>query len=415
MLNKKFFCFLIVFYSSSTYSQQEMDSLLLLVFNKPTINFSKQNIEKYNRDRKGLTAIETIEMGTQANGFQFSRQVSNLSISLNSLGQVRAQKVKSDALKSLLEVQIDKDILETITDQYQNIIELLQLNESLILKRKLMQVFIDKKNLYINSKILIGDETLLHILRNDFDIKTLELEIKDTEMKFKVLKSKVLKYSTKEELPDLTAALPISAELIINNLEQWNANTFDNPTKRNLQSKIADIEADMSIIKSESHKIIDEIKIRYRNFVDKYDIRDYSVGTSFLIPYKSSLNAKSSNKLIELLSLKNSLYQIELQTIEKIHLLKQNILANYELYTMATHLFENSTSDLLLKNIPEEALQNPITLLYAKEIQISTQMKQLSPKYNILKNYIDLQSNLGNLSKLPLVNYLSMDLHIVQN
>jgi hypothetical protein len=404
--------FFIIAHSICT-AQIGMDSLIAIVFKKPTLSFIKQNIDQYNTSKKGLTALENLEIRTQANGFEYSKLTTTVDFNINSLGQIKAQKNKEKASVNILSTQIDKDVLESMTMQYQNIIDLMQLKEIYALKKQLLVVLYDKKNLYINTKILEGEETLLHILRNDFDIKDLEYEIKTNEIKAKLIERKLLKYSENAIMPTVSIEDLIAVDTIIQNIEKWDVAAIDNPYTKAIKANIADIEADMRIVSAESHKIVDQLRLRYRNFENKYFIREYTIGTSLLLPYKSSLNVRLSNKTVDLLSSKNKLYQYEIESREKLMALKQNINASNELYSMAKLLLENTTGEQMLKNLPENALRNPITLLYAKEIQINTIMKQIAPKYNILKSYIDLQTTLGNISKLPLVNYLSKDLHYI--
>jgi hypothetical protein len=394
-------------------AQIGMDSLIAIVFKKPTLSYIKQNIDQYNTSKKGLTALENLEIRTQANGFEYSKLTTTVDFNINSLGQIKAQKNKEKTSVNILSTQIDKDVLESMAMQYQNIIDLMQLKETYALKKQLLVVLYDKRNLYINTKILEGEETLLHILRNDFDIKDLEYEIKTNEIKAKLIERKLLKYSENAIIPTISIDDLIAVDTIIQNIEKWDVAAIDNPYTKAIKANIADIEADMRIVSAESHKIVDQLRLRYRNFENKYFIREYTIGTSLLLPYKSSLNVRLSNKTVDLLSSKNKLYQYEIESREKLMALKQNINASNELYSMAKLLLENTTGEQMLKNLPENALRNPITLLYAKEIQINTIMKQIAPKYNILKSYIDLQTTLGNLTKLPLVNYLSKDLHFI--
>jgi len=377
----------------------------------PGDTLMQKNLMFLKETEQGMPFIEDMEVRTETDELDFSRQEYLFRMSFNNK---KARKIQDGLTDNNIRFyELKYDVLKEVEmiDRYEQIIDWYYAQTEL-------QYFEQKKILLEDQRIVFRkmlanavEVDIASLLKVDEDIQDLERDVLQVNLqKDDAVRRLFLDREIPENIElDSSSWITIKKmKTILEDVKDLPANTMAQALQ-DLRIDLEELEYDME--KAESRQILDFVQLKYAGR-DKLSVqKELSLGVGFTIPTKSSGRLKINEATLDVFDEK---YKKKLQTIdieEKIANRYADFYARLQEYELIEEQIAKSDLQEIYKKYSTTGAIHPTTLLSMKTLFLKNNraLKKLEKEACIL--FIDILAYKGQLSQPPFVNYLSENLN----
>ncbi len=350
----------------------------------------------------GLPFLEKVEVRTELDRMQTSRQEFMLRTSFNGFGQKNAEKDKFNALLARKNASALNIKNELLTEGYRDILEFVFVNLNKDLLKRYRSHLVEKEKL---------TETLL--------ANGVSPDLEDyIKLKESILENQLRQQSLDQKSKVYAEKLKMDTSAIIN-MADWPApdhiyqhilslepdfETHAEVMNYDLESRF--LTADLNALRARNAKILDFAQIKHTLRDDLLLQNRFSIGLGLNIPWSGSFHLKQQD-----IKIKQEEVAVE-KEIEKLKLKSDFAHLKNLFYTEFTQyqLWQSMHSDSLVIKLKEKVLQSgkldPLKAFSLKDSELDAASKSLEHYEKLYKIYISILESSGELFRMPAKNYL---------
>ncbi|RMG76212.1 MAG: hypothetical protein D6714_21665, partial [Bacteroidetes bacterium] len=181
------------------------------------------------------------------------------------------------------------------------------------------------------------------------------------------------------------------------------------PEQVSRQKEIDFARSDYARESAEDRNIIDYVQIKYAGAREKLSFgREWTLGAGFRIPLKNNNKLKLNELELDRLDAENDLRQFQIQTAERIRRAHYRLESLFGQYEQLEAQMRDSQARFVLSKISPSTPSDALLILKIKRNEIRQAEKLSKIRWDIFREYVRLLDLTGQLSELPLRNFLSV-------
>lgn len=365
----------------------------------------QDNLDFLNNKAKGMPFIGKYEFRTETDEMELAQQQYQFRFDLNSRDERKAYDkiLAANAEKySLFQSVQELDLLE---EKYSNIIDLYFNQKEMELIQEDLLLLSDKR---IVLKKIIENESLIDVndwlsLENEiFRVQSdsLELGLEKYEIVYKIL-------GPNREIAKIDDSNFIQIETLKKiALDKINDKIL-HPDQAIAVAEENIANAEYNLEEAEANKWLEFLQVQYSAENNLSFQREFSFGTSIVIPNKNNNRVKKNDAILELLESK---YKTRREEEEKNRQIKSDEVKLIGLINQLEEfksMVNSQELESMFSSYSEKKIVSPLVLLDLKRSILKNKSKQLNFEKDIYETYIGLLSKKAILIETPRINYLS--------
>jgi hypothetical protein len=389
-----------------------MSSILATAKTDAKLSYSQQMPQFINHLNYKLPVLRKLEFKVGTEDFDLTSQQYGISISPNTLGQMRRQEEMKATEIRVSEAENNVYIHQALVERYQALVDV---NYATVLnqKEKVLETLLTQKNTTLKSMIQRGVEVRIKdIADTENDRYAVQLALLQLETNIASSTEKLRQFvgTSNEILVNFDNMMHVNdMEKIINTIKTYQ--TIQTPEISLAKTETQAKRAALSLENASNKEILSSIQIvdapRANDFFNNFGVR-----FTLSVPLTGNTRLKRNELIIDLKKAENkeNILRLNNQKDVQYQLVKiENLIKKYRIYADKS---ENSLIKSLLNNARLTAEMSATELLDLKLTQQKTEVELAKIEYDITNEYIALLSSTNLLGSAPLKNYLSSGLDV---
>jgi len=362
---------------------------------------------KYLRtNNHNLPIIEKMEVRTETNDFDLSKQEFLLRVTPNSYRNIKTQRQYQETERNLTQIQLDLAWSEALRNRYNLLVDYITYKEMLASKTDQKVLYEDKVFLLERSSTLEGFDILDLIAAKD-ELQENKQDIVDLETAIVSIERIMASMNSTNMPVRLNTKKLIDVEYIALALNNYMpADNTDHPL---LQVSSAELYKNLLEYEWESSKYkfkIGYVQAQYGNAPQNNFQESFSIGVGFDIPLKRSANLELSKYNLQIIQTEGE-YKKSIKSHEHLKLREFSKLKNMiQKHRLLKDQINNSDAESVLEIYSKIAEANPIALIKLRENTLKKEQQLVEIKSETIKTFIAYLDTIGRLGMKPRRNYL---------
>jgi hypothetical protein len=416
MKNIKILCIFFGIFHLMSFAQDPikttMNSILATAKTDAKLSYNQQMPQFINQLNYKLPMIRKLEFKVGTEDFDLTSQQYGISISPNTLGQMKRQEEMKATEIRVSEAENNVYIHQALVERYQALVDV---NYATVLsqKEKVLETLLTQKNTTLKSMIQRGVEVRIKdIADTENDRYAVQLALLQLETNIASSTEKLRQFvgTSNEILVNFDNMMHVNdMEKIINTIKTYQ--TIQTPEMLLAKTETQAKKAAWSIENASNKEILSSIQVvdapRAKDFFNNFGVR-----FTLSVPLTGNTRLKRNELAIDLKKAENkeNILRLNNQKEVQYQLVKiENLIKKYRIYADKS---ENSLIKSLLNNARLSAEMTATEQLDLKLTQQKTEVELAKIEYDITNEYIALLSSTNLLGSAPLKNYLSSGLDV---
>jgi hypothetical protein len=416
MKNTKILCIFCGIFHLMSFAQDPikttMNSILATAKTDAKLSYNQQMPQFTNQLNYKLPMIRKLEFKVGTEDFDLTSQQYGISISPNTLGQMRRQEEMKATEIRVSEAENNVYIHQALVERYQALVDV---NYATVLsqKEKVLETLLTQKNTTLKSMIQRGVEVRIKdIADTENDRYAVQLALLQLETNIAASYEKLRQFvgTSSEILVNFDNMMHVNdMEKIINTIKTYQ--TIQTPEMSLAKTETQAKRAALSLENASNKEILSTIQVvdapRAKDFFNNFGVR-----FTLSVPLTGNTRLKRNELTIDLKKAENkeNILRLNNQKEVQYQIVKiENLIKKYRIYADKS---ENSLIKSLLNNARLTAEMSATELLDLKLTQQKTEVELAKIEYDITNEYIALLSSTNLLGSTPLKNYLSCGLDV---
>jgi hypothetical protein len=416
MKNTKILCIFCGIFHLMSFAQDPikttMNSILATAKTDAKLSYNQQMPQFINQLNYKLPMIRKLEFKVGTEDFDLTSQQYGISISPNTLGQMRRQEEMKATEIRVSEAENNVYIHQALVERYQALVDV---NYATVLsqKEKVLETLLTQKNTTLKSMIQRGVEVRIKdIADTENDRYAVQLALLQLETNIAASYEKLRQFvgTSSEILVNFDNMMHVNdMEKIINTIKTYQ--TIQTPEMSLAKTETQAKRAALSLENASNKEILSTIQVvdapRAKDFFNNFGVR-----FTLSVPLTGNTRLKRNELTIDLKKAENkeNILRLNNQKEVQYQIVKiENLIKKYRIYADKS---ENSLIKSLLNNARLTAEMSATELLDLKLTQQKTEVELAKIEYDITNEYIALLSSTNLLGSTPLKNYLSCGLDV---
>lgn len=355
-----------------------------------------------------LPWVDRVQLRTQTNRFEWERQRYSARVSVNGIGEMRAERRYQQANLFVAETRHRTLLHAALAERYALLLDYRQALHEHDLYQRLAAVYDDKFRVLQTLVAHGADTDVDDVIRAEYDRDEALLRLAEAAQKIQRLLEyiRVLApnfseadavdtsgFLQPEQILVLAAGIPDAGHARPDLLEKT--------------AKVARVEAEYLAEKARSHQMLDFVQIRHDNRPNEPLRRDLAVGIGLNLPYRGTSVYKMAELRIEQHALETIVQQEQAEHARRMREVRQQLSALEIRRQQALAQAGNSQAAFTLDQAASGTPGSPMAVLRAQELQLKRGLRVLEIESAMYGQYLNLLDWSGMLSGEPVVNYLS--------
>jgi hypothetical protein len=387
-----------------------MSSILATAKTDAKLSYNQQMPQFISSLNYKLPLLRKLEFKVGADNFDLTSQQYGISISPNTLGQMRRQEEMKATEIKLSEAENNVYIHQALVERYQALVDV---NYATVLsqKEKVLETLLTQKNATLKSMIQRGVEVRIKdIADTENDRYAVQLALLQLETNIASSTEKLRQFvgTSNEILVNFDNMMHVNdMEKIINTIKTYQ--TIQTPEMSLAKTEAQAKRAALSLENASNKEILSSIQVvdapRAKDFFNNFGVR-----FTLSVPLSGNTRLKRNELTIDLKKAENkeNILRINNQKEVQYQIVKiENLIKKYRIYADKS---ENSLIKSLLNNARLSAEMTATEQLDLKLTQQKTEVELAKIEYDITNEYVALLSSTNLLGIAPLKNYLSSGL-----
>lgn len=422
--------FIVIFLALSTASVASelatINNFILSAHKDPVVKSQDDKNTAVKRSYPGIPGIEDIEFELRNTGFNDVNFRYTVKISPRGFQETRTGNRYNDALINNKKAKRQYLLNFAIYNRYLTIIDLLEQKALKVLYKDLLTLYDDR--IKVMEKLSYSEDFQLEkLIKEEKDMSKEAVFSLEIDKYITVLEQRAKVYLNDSTFIGFDTSDLVSIKTIMNRIETTGFSLDTNNASLKLyRTRTVLANSRFKMEKAESHKFFDALSFLYDNGdrVDEYDRKyqgkDYNLNNafavelSFRIPNLTLASHQLNKFKADLLSEAENYEQVKEELSEKV---RKDLADLHQLIAQYRYLSarvdEVDAEASLKKFLAIEGI-DPLVLLDIKENILKTQIDMTWIKHGILRNYLYVIDNAGQLSTRPMRNYLSEEMEIIE-
>lgn len=422
--------FIVIFLALSTASLASelatIKNFILSAHKDPVVKSQDDKNTAVKRSYPGIPGIEDIEFELRNTGFNDVDFRYTVKISPRGFQETRTGNRYNDALINNKKAKRQYLLNFAIYNRYLTIIDLLEQKALKVLYKDLLTLYDDR--IKVMEKLSYSEDFQLEkLIKEEKDMSKEAVFSLEIDKYITVLEQRAKVYLNDSTFIEFDTSDLVSIKTIMNRIETTGFSLDTNNASLKLyRTRTVLANSRFKMEKAESHKFFDALSFLYDNGdrVDEYDRKyqgkDYNLNNafavelSFRIPNLTLASHQLNKFKADLLSEAENYEQVKEELSEKV---RKDLADLHQLIAQYRYLSarvdEVDAEASLKKFLAIEGI-DPLVLLDIKENILKTQIDMTWIKHGILRNYLYVIDNAGQLSTRPMRNYLSEEMEIIE-
>ncbi len=318
---------------------------------------------------------------------------------------------QSVKIAQLSAYQAKKDVLlnEAIQERYMSMVDA-YFAQLLLAKHRSLDSLLNQKNTILKISLQKGMPIRVKdLVETEDDIRMLRLSLADIEAVWDLGYQKIRRYlgvQTKFELDfDNFISVP-KVEKLLSGIK-INKN-IQNPALKTSQSEANLSQAELRLEEATFNKFFDGVQLIYEHKNStEFSPQYFSFRVGVNIPIKGNLRPKQNELLLDIKDAENDYHVGFSQTEKRISAQVLTIENLFKKYRLCQDMIQNSLSNNILNTPAVRNTLLPADIIDLKILQQKKILESTKIQYEIVKLYIQILANSGDLVYSPHKNYLS--------
>lgn len=422
--------FIVIFLALSTASLASelatIKNFILSAHKDPVVKSQDDKNTAVKRSYPGIPGIEDIEFELRNTGFNDVDFRYTVKISPRGFQETRTGNRYNDALINNKKAKRQYLLNFAIYNRYLTIIDLLEQKALKVLYKDLLTLYDDR--IKVMEKLSYSEDFQLEkLIKEEKDMSKEAVFSLEIDKYITVLEQRAKVYLNDSTFIGFDTSDLVSIKTIMNRIETTGFSLDTNNASLKLyRTRTVLANSRFKMEKAESHKFFDALSFLYDNGdrVDEYDRKyqgkDYNLNNafavelSFRIPNLTLASHQLNKFKADLLSEAENYEQVKEELSEKV---RKDLADLHQLIAQYRYLsarVDEVDAEASLKKFLQIEGIDPLVLLDIKENILKTQIDMTWIKHGILRNYLYVIDNAGQLSTRPMRNYLSEEMEIIE-
>lgn len=384
-------------------------AVLATAQNAPILTGQDRKITFLKAAKYQLPIVENIGFRTETDRFWLERQEYLARANFNGFGEMRQQKAVKQAKLQVEESSKQVLLHDALLERYAYLIAYRQAAKDWAMRRSLLVVYEDKVALLQKmAKLSTTDFDLNDLVGAEDDLHEVQQRIAQDEGILTEIQAIFQSY-VKTEVPfalDTTDWIPLSM------VRQIALESSSAATKHVLiaqrEANILQRQTEYNLEKAEGQRILDFVQVRYSGRGVGEPLRnELSLGLGVMIPYKGSTKIALTEIEFKRLEEETKRENLQAQLTERTNLIRQQINSLFTQYDLVNRQLAENQARYALDRLSAMQGVQPLALLRMKEVLLKRELQVLGIEQEIMQLYLRYLDTSGQLSTLPLRNYLS--------
>lgn len=396
-----------------------IDIFLKTAFNDSIVIKQKESIKESQKILNDIPVIDDLEFRIQNKSWDIQNDKYTIRVGINGLGETHAKQsfIKKQIAQN--EQRVKKTYNSAIKERYDCVIDMLEQQAFLMLKKNLILVYEDRVKV-LESRKNSEDFDLNDLIDAEHSLSKLQSEKFEIQKLINILQKKVVLLSGMNSVNefDTTDLIPADSVIAIVKRSIFTVDS-NNVHLMGIQREFELARSRYKLEKAENRRYINYVEFAYdngnmRDELSRKDIgKSYNTNKAYSVEVGLSIPGFKANALdiskrqesflkaqIEYEELKRELQVIMNDDLEDIY----SYIGQYQ-YLRARETQVDAEASL--KKYLQITGTDPLVLLSIKEGLIKNSIKIQEVRFGILRNYINVLDVSGKLSNMPIANYLS--------
>jgi hypothetical protein len=401
-----------------------MSSFLLTVQKDYDLDAHNKKIEYLSRNNVAIPFLDDIEFKiknvapfSNTTDF-FDRYRYSIRLSPNGIGQTFAGNALHRKNLQLAIHKRDMKLNGLLKNRYSLIIDYLAKSSQAVRYSELILVYEDRIKI-LDAKVNDTDFDFEMLIETEDKYTNLQLNLIEIKKELQIYKEKIKSYVSDSGIIFIDTAAMISVDSLYQKLVQ-NRITIDTS---NIYMREGILELDEANLRARYEQVSKRKYLSYFEFgydqdkyvderqdMDKnksYDFtKAFSLGLGISIPILTTKRDDFDKTLINKIKAQENFLEINSELVEQVRLLNIEIMTLKDQYNFILKRHNEIRTDSSLKKYIQQG-EEPLKILKIKESAINGELRMDKLRFDIYNKYIKMLDITGQLSKMPLRNYLS--------
>lgn len=384
-----------------------VDEFLATARDDYTLNRQNEKIGFLNTTSSNTPFLDKIELRTETDEFEATRQQYSLRFYPNGWGETKSGKNVYETTLRCNETERDLVFHQALKRRYTLVVDFLH-------SRNLLE---------LNKKLLILYEDRIHVLRRkggsvDFDINDLieaeddyirmQLKLIELENRKNSIEDEIRLYISKDAAIDFDPKTIAGTESLSKAIQQ--PGVFPENDHVYVRDSLASCElarCSYDLEKARSRKYLGFFEVHYDNEKRHNSREAVLLELGFRLPFINSDRLDTNRRMLDYLTEKGRHEELKRNLSEKVSLLSEDVKRLLQQYELLKAKKESGNAESSMESYQQLEGVDPLILLKIKESMVERDITLEEIQYAIYTTYIEFLDLTGKLSEKPLKNYLS--------
>jgi len=371
------------------------------------IEHQKEKIDFLKSSSSNTPFFDRIELRTQTDEFELSRQTYSVRLYPNGWGETKAGKNLYEITLNSHETQQDLFLHQALRQRYGLVIGFLHSRAILELNRKLMVLYEDRVNVLKQSVNNI-DFDFNDLIEAEDDCTRLQLELIGLENTQSRIENSIQMYIPEEVSIDFDPGTLAGIDLVQQTLEQSRTPAeSDNVYLRDSRLRLELAKSRYNMEKAQSKRYISFLEASYDNERRHNTTEAFFVELGIRLPWINPDRLDINREKLRFLTEKAGSEELKRSLTDNLKTVSvdlKKLIGQYELLTESKKTGKAKSS---IKTYMQLEGVDPLILLKIRESSLKSAIALEEIRYEIYAKYIELLDFSGRLSEKPLRNHIS--------